>query len=202
MMNHHRLYENLNVQPFLEEINYDDWVGSNRGLYQPGEGWQDSAGWAGQRIDLIKFHKNPDDLEPNREGVKSLALSPEIQTQGSTYTGVRASKVFYNYPIVSGFLQWFKDINKCKIARVRYAKLVKGGSVLNHVDGGPYYDDKDRFHLIIQGKYEYTVDGEMQEYKEGELWWFDNKKLHGSYNHGDKDRIVLIFDVGSYKKIW
>ena len=44
--------------------------------------------------------------------------------------------------------------------------------------------------------------GLKEEYKEGELWWFDNKKLHGSYNHGDKDRIVLIFDVGSYKKIW
>ena len=27
------------------------------------------------------------------------------------------------------------------------------------------------------------------------LWWFDNKAMHEAWNHGDQDRLHLIFDM-------
>ena len=31
--------------------------------------------------------------------------------------------------------------------------------------------------------------------RQGELWWFDNKKPHESFNRSDEERIHLIFDL-------
>ena len=31
--------------------------------------------------------------------------------------------------------------------------------------------------------------------KEGELWWFDNDRMHEAFNDGDQDRIHMIFDL-------
>ena len=104
------------------------------------------------------------------------------------------TKVFKKYKIASSFLGWFKETHNAKIARVRYVKMPSESTIGLHIDGGPYYQKHNRFHLVLQSEYQYTVGGEMQEYKEGELWWFDNIKLHKSYIHGSKDRIAMIFD--------
>ena len=178
-MNHYRLYENLNVQPFLEEINInDDWLlGQNAGRSAPDSA--DGFGeiikyYSGKHIDLIESPRNPDDSR-NKEAVV-------------------ASEVFCKYKIASSFLGWFKKTHNAQIARVRYVKTPSGISVGFHIDDSPYYWKHNRFHLVLQGKYQYTVNGEEREYKEGELWWFNNNKLHGTYIHGSKDRIILIFD--------
>ena len=186
-MNHYRLYKNLNVQPFLEEINLnDDWRKAvGRGIYmRQGERYD--------RIDLIKGFRNPGD--PESKPLSELCIDVNTPTVHSTYTGVIPTKVFPKYKIVSAFLNWFKETYNAKIARVRYIKIPSGCSIGLHIDGGPYFQKTHRFHLVLQSEYQYTVNGEMQEYKEGELWWFNNKELHGTYIHGSKDRIAMIFD--------
>ena len=48
---------------------------------------------------------------------------------------------------------------------------------------------------MLSGQYKYTVHGETEVFNKGDLWWFNNKAEHGSYNHGDEDKINLVFDV-------
>ena len=82
-----------------------------------------------------------------------------------------------------------------ELHRVILVTLGIGASVGLHRDGGRYYKDKDRFHLVIQGEYMYTVDGEAEIYKQGDLRWFNNKKPHKSTNVSNQERVALIFDV-------
>ena len=105
-------------------------------------------------------------------------------------------------------MSWFIETYGGIIGKARYIGLPARGNVPPHSDRGyegrpirdanigqDYYEEfPDRFHFVICGKYQYTVNEEMQEYKEGELWWFNNQELHGTYNHGSKERISMIFD--------
>ena len=68
------------------------------------------------------------------------------------------------------------------------------------IDQGTYYQTKDRYHLAIQGQYEYTVGGESVIVKPGTLLWFNNKLMHGTQNVGDCTRITFVFDVPHNKK--
>ena len=67
-----------------------------------------------------------------------------------------------------------------------------------HIDGGKYYEDKDRFHMVLNGYYDYTVDNETQRFNAGELWWFDNQKCT-AVNATLLSRVCLIFDVKGSK---
>ena len=90
-----------------------------------------------------------------------------------------------------GFLKrHFKDFK-----RAGFLALPPGGETGKHIDFGKYYLTKDRYHLSIQGTYEYTVGDESIVVEPGTLFWFDNKLEHSAKNIGKVDRIVLVFDV-------
>jgi len=94
-----------------------------------------------------------------------------------------------------GFLKrHFKDFK-----RAGFLALPPGGETGKHIDFGKYYLTKDRYHLSIQGTYEYIVEDERLVVEPGTLFWFDNKKEHSAKNIGDNDRIVLVFDVSHSK---
>jgi len=48
---------------------------------------------------------------------------------------------------------------------------------------------------VLSGYYDYIVDGEKQRFGAGDLFWFDNKKIHSSINVTPMPRISLIFDA-------
>ena len=116
---------------------------------------------------------------------------------------------FNTYPYTEKFLSWFIETYGGIIGKARYIGLPVRGNVPHHSDrvyegrpnrdadtGQTYYEEfPDRFHFVICGKYQYTVNEEMKEYVSGDLWWFPNKLFHSAYNHGDIERISLIFDV-------
>ena len=183
-MNHYRLYKNLNVQPFLQEIILNnDWVAAPMPEY--GKLYTNNTLKDAGRIELIEAFRNPDDPE------RKTSIGT---TSAGTWTGVAPSKVFHKYKIASSFLNWFKETHDAKIARVRYVKIPSNGFVGLHADSDPYNQMHNKFHFVVQGEYQYTVNEEYKEYKEGDLWWFDNNKPHKLYNHGSKDRISMIFD--------
>lgn len=78
-----------------------------------------------------------------------------------------------------------------------FFRLPPGGVVPWHTDDrGKYYEKKRRYHLCIQGKYVYQVEGEPDLVVEpGMLFWFDLFALHRAESIGDKDRITLLFDL-------
>jgi len=63
------------------------------------------------------------------------------------------------------------------------------------VDGGEYYKTRHRYHLAITGSYLYTVEDQRKQVNPGTLMWFNNKRVHSSYNNSAEDRISVIFDV-------
>jgi hypothetical protein len=64
-----------------------------------------------------------------------------------------------------------------------------------HIDEGTYYLTKDRYHLSIQGRYQYFVGNESIIVEPGTLFWFNNKLPHGTVNIADEVRITFVFDV-------
>ena len=92
---------------------------------------------------------------------------------------------------IIGFLRRnFKKFSRCG-----FLSLPIGGEVGVHIDKGNYYLTRDRYHLAIQGSYDYTVGGETVRVEPGTLLWFNNKLPHGTKNVGDCVRITFVFDV-------
>ena len=92
---------------------------------------------------------------------------------------------------IIGFLKrHFKKFDRCG-----FLSLEVGGIVGQHIDEGTYYHTRDRFHLSIQGTYQYTVGDETVTVEPGTLLWFNNKLLHGTQNLGNETRVTFVFDV-------
>ena len=89
----------------------------------------------------------------------------------------------------------FLKRNFKKFSRCGFLSLPVGGEVGIHIDEGTYYLTRDRYHLSIQGSYDYTVGGETVRVEPGTLLWFNNKLPHGTKNVGDVTRITFVFDV-------
>ena len=103
---------------------------------------------------------------------------------------------YYRHTEIIGFLKRnFKTFSRCG-----YLSLPVGGEVGKHIDIGSYYQTRDRYHLAIQGTYDYTVGDETVRVEPGTLLWFNNKLEHGTKNVGDCVRITFVFDVPHKKK--
>lgn len=92
--------------------------------------------------------------------------------------------------IINFLKRHFKKYNRCG-----FLSLPVGKGVGKHIDIGTYYQTKDRYHLSIQGTYEYTVGDESIIVNPGTLFWFNNKLEHAAQNVGDSTRITFVFDV-------
>jgi len=160
---------------------------------------------------LKQLHQNPADWgsQKNIEGVQDLVDGygfPAVQAGVlQLVMGVVSTKEHYvgdseiskstpaydrHTEIVAFLKRHFKKFDRCG-----YLSLPVGGEVGQHVDIGSYYQTRDRYHLGIQGEYDYTVGGETVRVKAGDLIWFNNKLSHGTKNVGDVVRITLVFDV-------
>ena len=175
MRNHKRLLENVkDIKPILDELNNATW---NQAL------------GSSKYKDEYKSGK----IQNNFKDAKSLYL---IRKDGRVSP---AEPLFIN---TKKFLKQFINDFDGKLASVVFYKLKGKSGVGKHIDSGEYYEDKDRFHLVIKGRYRYTVNEvhpylgkESVIYNEGELWWFNNKKPHESWNFTREERIILVFDV-------
>jgi len=96
--------------------------------------------------------------------------------------------------------RWLKSYKLHRHSRAAFFKLLPGQRVHTHVDDGTYYLTRDRYHLSLQGEYEYTVGDEMHVIRPGTFFWFNNKIEHGAFNNSDIDRITFVFDVPHSKK--
>ena len=143
---------------------------------------------------MIKVQRDTETIflrrPPRRDG-STLPLEDVHET-----TRTRTSHL---YPEIMRFIELFAAENQRSIGRAMLVKLKPGGRVHPHIDEGEYYSRRDRFHLVIASPEGSIMicDGERTLMNEGELWWFDNKKLHESHNASNVDRVHLIFDLSS-----
>ena len=83
-----------------------------------------------------------------------------------------------------------------KIVRLMLAKVPPGGSIKPHFDGGNLTQIHRCHHVITSNeRVEFNIDINTYNFKEGEVFEFNNQKLHSVKNNGSTDRIHLICDI-------
>jgi len=109
---------------------------------------------------------------------------------GDTEICVPTPAFFHHTEVINVLKKYVKSISRCG-----FLSLPVGGQVGKHIDIGTYYLTRDRYHLSIQGIYDYTVGEETVRVEPGTLLWFNNKLPHAAKNAGDCVRITFVFDV-------
>ena len=109
---------------------------------------------------------------------------------GDTEICIPTPMINHHTEVISFLRRHFKKFSRCG-----FLSLPVGGEVGIHIDKGNYYLTRDRYHLSIQGTYDYTVGDETVRVEPGTLLWFNNKLPHGTKNVGDCVRITFVFDV-------
>ncbi|CAB5221326.1 Aspartyl/asparaginy/proline hydroxylase [uncultured Caudovirales phage] len=164
---------------------------------------------------LSQLEKNPQDWGAQKQANGAMSMLdrgfPEVQAgvlqlvmgavkTADQYVGDSELSIptdaYYRHTEIIAFLKRnFKTFARCG-----YLSLPIGGEVGKHIDIGSYYQTRDRYHLAIQGTYDYTVGDETIRVEPGTLLWFNNKLEHGTKNVGDCVRITFVFDVPHKKK--
>lgn len=94
------------------------------------------------------------------------------------------------------FLESFADGLNGQLGRAMIVTLKPNSQVYRHYDKGSYYEGRDRYHLVLRSSGSRMVCGDEQSvWKEGELWWFNNKLEHEAFNESSEERVHIIFDI-------
>jgi len=83
------------------------------------------------------------------------------------------------------------------VARVIIPKLLPGGIIDGHKDGGDYLESVRRHHipLITNENVFFTVGEDCVNMEEGEIWEINNNFFHEVENPSQEDRIHLLIDI-------
>lgn len=95
------------------------------------------------------------------------------------------------------FLSSFAEEHDSILGIVRLFGIRPHGMVYRHCDDKTWHSRGSRFHLVISaGKMNLVnVGSEYAFPRKGEIWRYDNRVQHKSYNLDDEERIHLIFDL-------
>lgn len=164
----------IDVAPLLEEVNAQE------------QAWLIDTG----RQDRIRVQR-----DTNTIFLRAAAQRPDLHINENQETCLTAaSKLF---PRALAFMTEFAQEMNCCLSRATVVRLKPNSQVFRHIDEGSYYFLRDRFHLVLRSSTGSVLmsGGETVRMQEGELWWFDNKQFHESYNESGDWRIHYIFDL-------
>ena len=170
---------NIDVSKILEQLKQypEDW-GSQKTIENT------------EQLDPTEYTVTVDVIQLIMGGVKT-----EDEYVGNTEICIKTPAYKKHTEILTYLEKYFKKLRRCG-----FLALPVNETVGSHIDEGTYYLTKDRYHLSIQGKYEYTVDDEVVIIEPGTLFWFNNKLPHKAVNIGNNVRITFVFDVPHHKK--
>lgn len=113
----------------------------------------------------------------------------------------------YDYPLLESCIDALMPVLRpllvaidwSDLGRMMIVQLPAGCELDPHVDEGRYAAHYSRFHVALRtnDRCALVVDGEPQHMAAGEAWWFDHRRQHSAFNHGDTGRIHLIVDARS-----
>src|ERR1017187_6715865 len=164
----------INIDPLLAEVDSNE------------QAWLIDT----SRQDKIRVQR-----DTNTIFISSAVHRPDLpvnENQESRLTAVSES-----FPKALAFMTEFAQEMNCRLSRATIVRLKPKTQVFRHIDQGSYYFLRDRFHLVLRSPTGSVLmsGGETVRMQEGELWWFDNKQYHESYNESDDWRIHYIFDL-------
>jgi aspartyl/asparaginyl beta-hydroxylase (cupin superfamily) len=125
-------------------------------------------------------------LKPIPEGVNQKDWHPSRRTPFAD-----------RCPRIYSWVEQFANELGGEPSRISVVRLNPHGRVYPHIDGGDYYKVRDRYHLVLRspGGSAMNSGGEEVVFRDGELWWFNNKAVHDAFNPSTEGRIHVIFDV-------
>lgn len=175
---HERVKSGINILPMLEEVV---------------KNWSD--------FELDTSRQENIDCQKETQTIQLIApdYSDSVHERGGP-DSCRYTDEWIKYPRVQEFLEWFAETYHGQLYRVSIVHLPSGGKVYRHADEGAYYEDKHRFHLVLSGYYDVTVIKDTEKFKAGELWTFNNKKVHEVANNSPIPRVAVIFDVKGWER--
>lgn len=174
-MNYFKLIRSgIDVAPLIEEI------GSQQ------QAWLVETG----RQDKIRVQR-----DTNTIFLRSAVPRADLNVNENQET--RLTPVAKLFPRALAFMTQFAEEMNCCLSRATIVRLKPKSQVFRHIDQGSYYFLRDRFHLVLRSPAGSVLmsGGETVRMREGELWWFDNKQYHESFNESEAWRIHYIFDL-------
>ena len=98
-------------------------------------------------------------------------------------------------PIIFGIMA---QVSAVELGSILITRLAPGAMIHPHSDGGvgwspEFYNTKA--HLTVSGASKSTCDGESVIMRPGDVWTFDNLKVHSVESVGDIDRICVIVSM-------
>ena len=219
----------IDVDAMANEINHDMWetLTNREGYYK---------NWEGSDVQHLIRHVNTFTSGGLEEVYAPCTTATPLDDM--CLPGFCPTNLLSRYPETMKTLVWFVNTYGGKYARAHYYRTPAGCGTKIHIDAQPdkfvpketimkavpygdlggdakkalFYYQKERFHIIIDGTFEYTVDYDEEDrlyeypitsmvspvtkvWSKGEVWWFNNKRPHTSYNHGNIPKINLIFDI-------
>ena len=171
-MKHFKLLKSkVDVDPFLKELE------------------NETPEWSVLRGQMISCQRETVNIWL-RKGVPAPGKVPnDIQE-------TKRTEHYTKFPLLTRFLEKFAESISGELGRTMIVKLRENGTVYPHYDEGLYYTLHDRYHLVLKSEGSKMVSGnDIQIFKEGELWWFDNKAEHIALNESNAPRIHVIFDI-------
>ncbi len=164
----------IDVAPLLEEVRSRE------------EAWLIDTG----RQDKIRVQR-----DTNTILLRAAVHRPDLHINENQES--RLTSVSKTFPRALAFMTEFAQEMNCHLSRATIVRLKPNSQVFRHIDEGSYYFLRDRFHLVLQSSTGSVLmsGGEQVRMREGELWWFDNKQYHESYNESGDWRIHYIFDL-------
>jgi outer membrane protein assembly factor BamB/orotate phosphoribosyltransferase len=164
----------IDVSPLLEEIDSQE------------QAWLIETG----RQDKIRVQR-----DTNTIFLRAAVPRPDLNVNENQET--RLMPVAERFPRALAYMTEFAVEMTCHLSRATIVRLKPRSQVFRHIDQGAYYFLRDRFHLVLRSPAGSVLmsGGETVRMQEGELWWFDNKQYHESYNESDDWRIHFIFDL-------
>lgn len=94
-------------------------------------------------------------------------------------------------------LDLMRRVDGTQLGRVIITKLPPGAEITPHVDQGAPATFYRRYQIALKslpGSLFHIAD-ETVSFRDGEVWWINNRETHSVVNNSADDRIVVIVDV-------
>jgi len=103
----------------------------------------------------------------------------------------------YYLPVVAKFLKILKQNYNFSNYMCFFAKLLPNSNIGFHADGGPFLEECNRIHIPLKTNKDvyYIIENQKSNWIVGNIYEFDNTRLHGVENNSDKERIHLMFNL-------
>jgi hypothetical protein len=146
-------------------------------------------------VNIVRQHRSP--AQRHTQSILLRTASYRADLGGIDNHETIDRPMARRFPRALAFMRRFADSVDSALCRAMIVRLAAGAAVSPHVDHGSYYRLRDRYHLVLcsrSGSVLCSGDEQVRMWP-GELWWFDNKRVHSAVNESDGWRIHYIFDL-------